>query len=123
MGSRSKENAMLMFAMSFNDVVRAFSEAVVCTDAYEELKHECLQLSKSDPDNAGAYFLIAGFARSYVLLHDEEAVPAEVAQRAQRQLVRYLEMVASAIADGSAYARLSALNAIVLDYTQSDRIF
>jgi hypothetical protein len=112
-----------MFAMSFNEVVRAFSERIACTDAYGDLKSRCLQLSKTDPDNASAYFLVAGFARSYVLLHDEEAVPAELAQRAHEQLVRYLGMVASAIADGSASARLSALNAIVLDYLQSDRVF
>ena len=80
-------------------------------------------MSRTDPDNAGAYFLIAGFARSYVLLHDEDAVPAALAQRAQSQLLRYLEMVASAIADGSAAARLAVLNAVVLDYMQSDRVF
>lgn len=51
--------------------------------------------------NAGAYFLAAGFERSHVLLHDDEAVPAEAARRAQRQMIRYLEMLAGSIADGS----------------------
>lgn len=109
--------------MSFNHAVRSFSEWPACTDAYEELKSSCLQLSKTDPDNAAAYFLVFGFARSYVLLYDEEAVAADLAQRAKRQLVRYLEILASAIADGSASARLSALNAVAFDYLQSERIF
>jgi hypothetical protein len=109
--------------MSFNDVVRGFSNGIACTDAYEELKRSCLQLSKTDPENAAAYFLVSGFARSYVLLYEEEAVPAELAQRAKRQMTRYLEMLASSIADGGASARLSALNAVVLDYLQSDRVF
>jgi hypothetical protein len=114
---------MQMSAMSFNDVVRGFSACVPCTDAYEELKSQCLRLSKAEPENAGACFLVAGFARSYVLLYDEEAVPAAQGQAAHRQMIRYLEMLASAIADGGASARLAALNAVVLDYMQSDRIF
>jgi hypothetical protein len=111
------------FAMSFNDAVRVFSDGLACTDAYEELKTRCLQLSKADPENAAAYFLVSGFARSYVLLYEEDAVPAEQAQRAKQQLTRYLEMLASSIMEGSPSARLSALNAVVLDYLQSDRIF
>lgn len=61
--------------------------------------------------------------RAYVRLYDEEAVPDELAQRAKRQLTRYLDMLASAMTDGSTAARLAALNAVVLDYVQSDRIF
>jgi len=109
--------------MSFNEVVRSFSEWPACTDAYEEIKNNCLQLAKTDPDNAAAYFLVFGFARSYVLLYDEEAVSEELAQRAKRQLTSYLDILASAIADGSAPARLSALNAVAFDYLQSERIF
>jgi hypothetical protein len=122
-----KEDHMLIFSgkpvMSFNEVVHAFSARPACTDAYDELRDACLQLAKTDPENAGTCFLVAGFARAYVLLYDEEAVPAELAQRAQRQMVHYLEMLASSIMDGTASARLSALNAVVLDYLQSDRIF
>jgi hypothetical protein len=109
--------------MSFNDAVRSFSEWPACTDAYEALKNRCLELARTDPDNAAAYFVVFGFARSYVLLYDEEAVPAELAERAKRQLMRYLEILASAIGDGSPSARLSALNAVAFDYLQSDRIF
>jgi hypothetical protein len=50
-------------------------------------------------------------------------VPELIEQAAHRQMIRYLEMIASAIADGGASARLAALNAVVLDYMQSDRIF
>jgi hypothetical protein len=77
------ENLMFIstgrFAMSFSDVVHEFSNSLACTDAFEDLKHECLQLSKTDPENAAACFLTFGFARSYVLLYDEEAVPTELA--------------------------------------------
>lgn len=110
-------------ATSFCDAVHAFSNWPACTDAYEELKDSCGQLARSDPENAAAYHLVAGFARAYVLLYDEEAVPEDLAQRAKRQLTRYLDMLASAMTDGGPSARLAALNAVVLDYVQSDRIF
>jgi hypothetical protein len=109
--------------MSFDDIVRAFANWPACTDAYEELKNNCLQLARSDPEHAAACHLVSGFARSYVLLYDEEAVPDALAQRAQQQMMHYLDMLASSIAEGSASARLAALNAVVLDYLQSERIF
>jgi uncharacterized membrane protein len=124
---RSKENLMLISTgtcdLSFSDVAQVFVNGLACIDAYEELKGVCMQLSKTDPDNAAVYFLVFGFARSYVLLYEEDAVPPERAQRAKRQMSRYLDILASALADGSTLARLSALNAVVLDYLQSDRIF
>jgi hypothetical protein len=109
--------------MAFHEVVHAFSHWPACTDAYEELNDKCLQLARSDPQNAAACHLVAGFARAYVLLYDEESVPDALAQRAKQQLTRYLEMLASAMTDGSASARLAALNAVVLDYLESERIF
>jgi hypothetical protein len=109
--------------MSLSDVLQEFSAWPPCTDAYEEVKAACLRLSRTDPDNAAAYFLVFGFARSYVLLYEEDAVPADLAERAKNQLRGYLEILASAIADGTPAAKLSALNAVVLDYLQSERIF
>jgi hypothetical protein len=109
--------------MSLTNVLQEFSACPPGTDAYKEVKARCLALAKTDPANAAAYFLVFGFARSYVLLFEEEAVPPELADRAKKQLVRYLEILASGIADGTADAKLSSLNAVVLDYLQSERIF
>ena len=109
--------------MLLKDVLQKFKEQAPGTDAYKEVKAKCLELMTSDPNNAAAYFLIFGFARSYVLLFEEEAVSPDLASRAKKQLEHYMDILCSAIADGTVEAKMSSLNAIVLDYLQSDRIF
>jgi hypothetical protein len=109
--------------MSLKNVLQTFRSHSPGTDAYKEVKASCLNLARTDADNATAYFLVFGFARSYVLLFEEEAVPPDLAHRAQDQLAKYMELLCEGIVAGTAEARLSSLNAVVLDYLQSDRIF
>jgi hypothetical protein len=109
--------------MDLTTLLAKFKQSPPGTDAYQALKDACLDLIKSDPNNAASYFLISRFARSYVLLQEEEAVTFEIAERAKKQMVDYLTRIHSANEHGSAENRLSSLNSIVLDYLQSERIF
>ncbi|MES2536504.1 MAG: hypothetical protein V4632_11595 [Pseudomonadota bacterium] len=108
---------------NLTEALLQFQNSQPGTDAYKELKAACLNLIKGDPHNAAAYYLIAGFARSYVILHEEEAVTFEMANAAKAQMLDYLRRIESILTSLSADARMSSLNSIVLDYLQSDKIF
>jgi hypothetical protein len=109
--------------MNLTEVITQFQDTPPGTDAYKEVKAACLNLIKGDPHNAAAYYLIVGFARSYVILYEEEAVTFDTANKAKAQMLDYMRRIESALTSNSHEARLSSLNSIVLDYLQSERIF
>jgi hypothetical protein len=109
--------------MTFTQIREAFEGAEPGTDLYKDLQRECLAMIKKEPANAAAYFLISQFSRSYVILFEEEAVTVDVAAKAKAQMLDYLTRLENVSTQTSAEARLSAVNSIVLDYLQSDRIF
>lgn len=109
--------------MTFNDLVSNFHATPACTDAFDVLRRGCLDLIRDEPNNAIAYYLIAGFARTYVILFDEEATDPQIANTAKEQIEDYLRRIQSVLAHRSPEMLVSSLNSIVLDYLESDRIF
>ena len=108
---------------SLTEVIAQFENSLAGTDTYKVLKAACLNLIKQDPHHAAAYYPIFVFARSYVILYEEEAVTFETANKAKAQMLDYLKRIESALSSDSQEALLSSLNSIVLDYLQSERIF
>ncbi|MBX9799867.1 MAG: hypothetical protein K2Y13_10450 [Burkholderiaceae bacterium] len=108
--------------MNLAEIVSQFESGEAGTDAYVELRAQCLPLIEKDSANAAAYFLIANFARSYVMLYEEEAVTVEVARKAKTAMLDYLHRIVAA-QGGNAEVRLAAINAIAVDYLHSDKIF
>ncbi|MBF8179629.1 hypothetical protein [Herminiimonas contaminans] len=108
--------------MNLAEIVSQFESGEAGTDAYVELRAQCLPLIEKDSANAAAYFLIANFARSYVMLYEEEAVTVEVARKAKIAMLDYLHRIVAA-QGGNAEVRLAAINAIAVDYLHSDKIF
>ena len=82
--------------MNLAEIVSQFESGEAGTDAYVELRAQCLPLIETDPANAAAYFLIANFARSYVMLYEEEAVTVEVARKAKTAMLDYLHRIVAA---------------------------
>lgn len=109
--------------MNLTELIAQFEGQQPGTDAYEQIKTVCLNLVGEDSANATAYYLIANFARSYVLLYEEEAVTFDIANKAKAQMLDYLKRIHNVSQNASAEARLSTLNSITLDYLKSDRIF
>jgi len=107
--------------MDFKVLTAEFVQSVPGTDSFLSVKRHCLDLMKSDPQNAAAYFVIYGFARSYVILHDDEGITPEVAGAAQAQLGAYMEAVGQALGDSNAV--FEALNRIVIDYDLKRQLF
>ncbi|MDQ0142068.1 hypothetical protein [Cupriavidus necator] len=107
--------------MDFKTLTAEFAQTVPGTDAFLKVKQQSLALMNSDPGNAAAYFLIYGFARSYVILHDDEGITTEVANAAQAQLLGYMRALESELGQGQAL--LEAMNRIVLDYDGRRQLF
>ncbi len=107
--------------MDFKTITAEFAQTVPGTDAFLKVKQESLELMNSDSANAAAYFLIYGFARSYVILHDDEGITTEIANAAQAQLLGYMKALEPNLGDGQAL--LEAMNQIVLDYYGRRQLF
>lgn len=109
--------------MKFSQVVENFSNCLPGTDAYVILRQEMLNLIKADPFAASAYFLISGFAKTYVMLYDDQEVKPEFAEESQHLMVSYLKVLEEALETGDKATLFEAMNAIVSNYEQSKKIF
>ncbi|WP_427307226.1 hypothetical protein [Cupriavidus sp. H39] len=108
--------------MDFKTVTEQFANSVPGTDAFLTVKQQSQALISADPRHAAAYFLIYGFARSYVILHDDEGITTEVANAAQAQLLGYMRAIEQSL-DGGDPALVAAMNQIVLDYDGRRQLF
>ncbi len=109
--------------MNFTDLIKRFADQVPGTDSFLKVKEGALALISSDSDHAGAYFLIYGFARSYVLLYEDQGIDPAFAETAKTQLLSYMNRLNDAFKSGSPADVVAALNWIVLDYGRSGKIF
>ncbi|MFS8932190.1 conserved protein of unknown function (plasmid) [Cupriavidus taiwanensis] len=108
--------------MDFKTVTEQFASSVPGTDAFLKVKEQSLALMSADPDHAAAYFLVYGFARSYVILHDDEGITTDVANAAQAQLLGYMRSIEQSLSGGDKEL-LGAMNRIVLDYDGRRQLF
>ncbi|MEC3764489.1 MULTISPECIES: hypothetical protein [Cupriavidus] len=108
--------------MDFKTVTEQFASSVPGTDAFLKVKEQSLALMSADPDHAAAYFLVYGFARSYVILHDDEGITTDVANAAQAQLLGYMRSIEQSLSGGE-QELLGAMNRIVLDYDGRRQLF
>jgi hypothetical protein len=108
--------------MKLAHIISEFRDQPPGTDACQNLKDQVLQLIKDDPSNATAFFLVVGFARSYVLLYEEEAVTVDAAHAAKAQMLDYLQRIDDS-PGSAAETRLQTLNDIISHSLSSTRIF
>jgi hypothetical protein len=109
-------------SMNFSDLTNTFDASAPGTDAFLEVKRGMLALIGDDPDRATAYFLIYGFARSYVILHDDEPIAPGFAHASKNQLLAYMRTVDAAL-DRGAEALLAASRDIIKHYLDSGKPF
>lgn len=110
-------------AMNFSDITLAFAESIPGTDAFERIKNQTRALIDQDPPNACAYYLIYGFARSYVLLYEDQAVSPDFADGAKAQLLSYLRRIEESLVADDPNDMLATLSGIVSHYVNSKRVF
>lgn len=108
--------------MNFKTVTAEFAQSTPGTDAFLRVKEQALALMHADPQHAAAYSLIYGFARSYVILHDDEGITTDVADAAQLQLLGYMQTIDGCL-DKDDRVLLDAMNRIVLDHDGRRQLF
>lgn len=109
--------------MTFSDAVHTFSTSLPGTDAYAKLRQAMQILIKTDPAHAVVYFLIFGFARTYVMLYEDQEVSPEFAESNQKTMLSYLLTLEQALVQNEPALLYIALNDVVNCYEQSNKIF
>ncbi len=111
--------------MGFTKVYDSFTHSLDGTDSYVSLRQGLDSLVISDPDNAVSYYILRGFADSYVTLYADQAVSPDFAHRAKAEMTRLLDSVKPVLADKSVSGaqRYQAINQLVLDYLSSKKRF
>lgn len=111
--------------MNFQTILLSFKNQSTGTDAFKDLKNACeqsLKESQNTKEKASVY-LIYGFARSYVILYEDEAVTSEFANTSKSKLIEYMECLNEALLSQNDSAILNALNLVSDDYIKSSRVF
>jgi len=108
--------------MHLSHIADEFEASAPGTDAFLAVKTHMHALMSSDPAHASAYYLLYGFARSYVILHDDEGVPSAFAEDAKRQLLGYMRQIDAAIPLGPAML-LDVMNGVVRDHDAASQAF
>ena len=101
--------------MSFQEISMRFARAESGTDSFKLLYKDCYQLMKSDPDNAGLYFVVGVAAQAYVRGYEDQGVSSEFADHAKAILVGYNNRLVQALGADPA-TRLRVLGEVAIDY-------
>ncbi|WP_392558963.1 hypothetical protein [Orbus mooreae] len=109
--------------MAFSAVVSKFASSLPGTDTYVKLRQAMQQLIQEDPANSAVYFLIFGFARTYVMLYEDQEVSPQFAEDNQKLMLSYLHILEDALKKADAASLYSALNRVVNEYENSKKVF
>ncbi|OTU31602.1 hypothetical protein [Acinetobacter baumannii] len=111
--------------MNFQTILSSFKNQSTGTDAFKNLKSACEHHLKhsSDLNEKAVIYLIYGFARSYVILYEDEAVTTDFAQASKEMLVNYMNRLNEALSTQDDHIILKTLNQVSNDYMQGSRLF
>ena len=96
--------------MTFSEVTKTFATSLPGTDSYVKLRKAMRTLIQEDPSNAAVYFLIFGFARTYVMLYEDQEVSPQFAEDNQKLMLSYLNILDEALQKRCAESIYQALN-------------
>lgn len=109
---------------NFITVYNNFTQSHDGTDSYVELKNGLDHLIHVDKKNAAIYFILRGFAHSYVQLYADQAVTPDFAHNAKLELQRYLYLALQAVTvSDSPENSWKMLSEIVSSYSKSKKFF
>lgn len=109
--------------MTFSEVTKTFATSLPGTDSYVKLRKAMRSLIQDDPKNAAVYFLIFGFARTYVMLYEDQEVSPQFAEDNQKLMLLYLNILDEALKKQDAQSIYQALNKVVNEYENSKKVF
>ncbi len=108
--------------MNFQDIATRFEHAESGTDSAKVLFKDAFNMMKSDPENAGLYFVIGSAARAYVRAYEDQGISPEFADRAKITMVGFNAKINLAL-NADAATRLRLLGEVAIDYEWNVRDF
>nr|WP_174507157.1 hypothetical protein [Acinetobacter sp. Marseille-Q1620] len=111
--------------MTFQNILNKFETLSSGTDAFKQLKIDCEHQILKDPSSLEntALYIIYGFAKTYVLLYEDQAVSTDFSSTAKAQLLEYMHRLNDAFLTQQSENILLTLNEISTHYLKSDRVF
>ena len=109
--------------MTFTEVVNTFADSLPGTDSYVKLRKAMQKLIHEDPNNASVYFLIFGFARTYVVLYEDQEASPQFAEDNQKLMLSYLKILDEALKKADGAYLYQALNRVINEYENSKKVF
>lgn len=101
--------------MKFSDLSAEFEAALAGTNSFKSLYKEVIKLMNEDRSNAALYLPIVVAARAYVLRFEDQAISADLADRAKAILVGFNKKILEAlVADPE--RRYSLLSEVSAEY-------
>ena len=101
--------------MNFQDIAAHFERTESSTDSFKTLSKGAFELMKSDPSNAGMYFVIGIAAQSYVRRYEDQGITPEFSDHAKSILTGYNTKIVQALAS-DASTQLRLLSEVAIDY-------
>lgn len=101
--------------MTFKEITERFARSESGSDSFKQFFNDAFQLMKSDPDNAGLYFVVGVAAQTYVIKYEDQAVDPEFADRAKGTLERFNRRLLEAL-EMEPLERLRVLGQVSVEY-------
>lgn len=96
-----------------SDAINSFKARQPGVDSFNKFADDCLELIKSDPDNAIHYLLLSIVARNFVEQVEGQPLSLGDAETERQRITDYGVAVQQAL-DGSADGKLAVLNRIAV---------
>jgi hypothetical protein len=101
--------------MNFADIAERFAQSSSGTDAFKVFYKDAFGLMRSDPDNAGLYFVVGIAAQAFVRKYEDQGISVDFADQAQATLKGFNAKLIRALQAEPA-ERLRLLGEVAIDY-------
>ncbi|MGF6528074.1 hypothetical protein [Variovorax sp. PvP013] len=101
--------------MNFTDIANRFAKSSSGTDAFKLFYKSAFDLMKTDPDNAGLYFVVGIAAQSFVRRYEDQGISTEFAEQAKSKLDGFNQKLILAL-EAEPIERLRLLGEVAIDY-------
>lgn len=101
--------------MTFKEITERFARSESGSDSFKLFYKEAFELMKTDPGNAGLYFVVGVAAQTYVIKYEDQAVDPEFADRAKATLEGFNQRLLDAL-DMEPLDRLKVLGQVAVEY-------
>jgi hypothetical protein len=101
--------------MTFKEITQRFERSESGSDSFKFFYKDVFELMKTDPENAGLYFVVGIAAQTYVIKYEDQAVDPEFADRAKAIVEGFNQRLLASL-DMSADERLRVLGEVAVEY-------